>query len=430
MSLMPKSRRSPRACPTMRCSPGSAAPAPSWPPALLGNPRAPPRIIADHTVAPLGHWSVIELLMRWTRLALPRHAGCAEDLRIINARRFITQLAILGIDLAKSVFQLHGVDARGNTLLRKRVSRQKLRETVAMMPQCQIVMEACGSAHYWAREFERLGHRVRLISAQYVKPFVKSQKNDRNDAEAICEAAQRPNMRFVPVKSAEQQDIQAAHRLRGLLVKHQTALVNQIRGLLAEYGIVVRQGRSSIYKALPDILEDAENGLSSFVRRVFANLYEQLKSVMQQIRQADTRLVELFSRSAACQRIAEIPGVGPLTSTAMVAAVGDAKSFRNGRHLAAWLGLIPAQSSSGGKVRLLGITKRGDKYLRSLLIHGARTVCRYAIDKTDRKSRWLQALIERRGMNRAAVALANKRARTIQALLATGAAYQAARLIN
>jgi transposase len=224
------------------------------------------------------------------------------------------QLAILGIDLAKSVFQLHGVDARGNALLRKRVSRQKLTETVAMLPQCQIVMEACGSAHFWAREFERLGHSVRLIGAQYVKPFVKSQKNDRNDAEAICEAAQRPNMRFVPVKSSEQQDIQAAHRLRGLLVKHQTALVNQIRGLLAEYGIVVRQGRSSIYKALPDILEDAANGLSGFVRRIFAELYAQLKAVMQQIRQADTRLVELFSHSAACQRIAEIPGVGPLTN--------------------------------------------------------------------------------------------------------------------
>lgn len=336
------------------------------------------------------------------------------------------QLAILGIDLAKSVFQLHGVDARGNALLRKRVSRHKLLETVAMLPQCQIVMEACGSAHYWAREFERQGHSVRLIGAQYVKPFVKSQKNDRNDAEAICEAAQRPNMRFVPVKSSEQQDIQAAHRLRGLLVKHQTALVNQLRGLLAEYGIVVRQGRSSIYKALPDILEDAANGLSGFVRRIFADLYAQLKAVMQQIRQADTRLVELFSRSAPCQRIAEIPGVGPLTSTAIVAAVGDAKSFRNGRHLAAWLGLIPAQSSSGGKVRLLGITKRGDKYLRSLLIHGARTVCRYVTGKTDRESRWLQALIERRGMNRAAVALANKRARTIQALLASGTAYQPA----
>ena len=342
----------------------------------------------------------------------------------------MTQYKRIGLDTSKAVFTLHGVDQHDRPILRINLRRPQLLGFFSKLAPTEIAMEACASAHHWARELIALGHGVRLIPPQYVKPYVKRGKNDRNDAEAICEAAQRPNMRFVPVKSAEQQDIQAAHRLRGLLVKHQTALVNQIRGLLAEYGIVVRQGRSSIYKALPDILEDAENGLSSFVRRVFANLYEQLKSVMQQIRQADTRLVELFSRSAACQRIAEIPGVGPLTSTAMVAAVGDAKSFRNGRHLAAWLGLIPAQSSSGGKVRLLGITKRGDKYLRSLLIHGARTVCRYAIDKTDRKSRWLQALIERRGMNRAAVALANKRARTIQALLATGAAYQAARLIN
>lgn len=335
-------------------------------------------------------------------------------------------ITTLGIDLAKNVFQLHGVDAKGKTLIRKKLIRAKLLEFVLHLPPCLIGMEACASAHYWARKFQQAGHEVKLMSPQFVKPYVKSNKNDRNDAEAICEAVVRPNMRFVAIKHIEQQDIQAIHRIRSGLVQRRTALANQIRGLLGEYGIVVPQGITQLRKQLPLILEDAENELTELARELFADLYEQLKEMNQQVNRYDYKLEKLSSQSELCRRLTQMPGVGALSATAMLAAVGDAKVFKNGRQMAAWLGLVPRQYSSGGKSLLLGISKRGDRYVRTLLIHGARSVL-WRLNKEDSpQNKWLSALVERRGNNKACVALANRNARVIWALMAKGSCYQPA----
>jgi transposase len=332
----------------------------------------------------------------------------------------------LGIDLAKSVFQLHGVDERGQVVVQKRVSRGKLRETIAQLPPCLIGMEACGSAQYWARELQQLGHTVKLISPQFVKPYVKGNKNDSRDAEAICEAVARPHMRFVPLKTVESQDIQAIHRLRSRLIKERTALVNQVRGLLAERGIVIAQGITRLRTQLPVIVEDLENKLTPLSREVMRELYEQLVALDERIARADGMVQRVFTQSAACQKLAQVEGIGPVVATALVAAVGNAKEFANGRHLAAWLGLVPRQHSTGGKERLLGISKRGDRYLRTLLIHGARATVHHARRKTDARSRWILSLEERRGKNIAAVAIANKNARIAWALLTTESEYRKA----
>ena len=287
-------------------------------------------------------------------------------------------------------------------------------------------MEACSSAHHWARRFQQMGIEVRLISPQYVTPFVKTNKNDRNDAEAIVEAASRPAMRFVTVKSVDQQDMMAAHRVRELLVRQRTALINQIRGLLGERGITIAQSPEAVHRAMPEILKACEGELTVFCRTLVTELLQQVHGLEERIAQAEAWIKAFMKRSALCKKITAIDGVGPITATAIVAAVGEAKEFKNGRHLAAWLGLVPRQYSSGGKSRLKGISKRGDTYLRTLLIHGARSVLRYTAGKTDARSRWLQDLIARRGYNRAAVALANKNARVIQALLSSEATYQPA----
>ena len=331
----------------------------------------------------------------------------------------------LGIDLAKNIFQLHGVNRHGKPVLTKRVTRARLRETVANIPSCLIGMEACASAHYWAREFERLGHKVRLIAPQFVKPYVKSNKNDAHDAEAICEAVGRPHMRFVSVKTVAQQDIQAVHRIRERLVKTRTALVNQIRGLLAEYGVVIPLKNNAVSLALPRILEDAENGLTTVGRELFADLYEQLQGLGQSVKKYDVQIERLFKSNPICQRLAEVEGVGPVTATALLAA-GDANAFKNGRQMSAWVGLVPRQHSSGGKQTLLGISKRGDTYLRTLLIHGARAAVAAAKRKQDARSRWITALAERRGANIAAVALANKNMRILWALMVRGDEYRKA----
>src|ERR1043166_5280433 len=278
----------------------------------------------------------------------------------------------LGIDLAKNLFQLHGVDARGHVVVQKRVSRKKLRETVAQLPACLIGMEACSSSQYWAREFQQLGHTVKLISPQFVKPYVKGNKNDSRDAEAICEAVSRPHMRFVPLKTVESQDIQATHRMRSRLMKDRTALGNQVRGLLAERGIVIAQGITRLRQQLPTIVEDLANELTPLSREVMRELYDQLVALDERIAHADRLMQHVFTENAQCQKLAHVEGIGPVIATALVAAVGTATEFANGRHLAAWLGLVPRQCSSGGKERLLGISKRGDGYLRTLLIHGAR----------------------------------------------------------
>jgi transposase len=323
----------------------------------------------------------------------------------------------IGIDLAKNVLQVHGVDERGNAVVRKQLKRDQVLPFFGNLAACRIGMEACGSAHYWARKLEKLGHSVKLMAPQFVKPYVKTNKNDAADAEAICEAVSRPNMRFVPIKNGEQQAVLALHRARQGFVTARTAQANQIRGLLSEYGIVIPQGLHHIGKRLPEILEDGENDLPGVFRQLLQRLGDHLRELHRQVGELELQ-IQLWHRQhdASC-RLAQIPGIGPLTASALVASVGDAKSFANGRQLAAWLGLVPRQHSSGGKSVLLGISKRGDSYLRMLLVHGARAVIRVAEKKPGYADSWLARLIGRRHPNIAAVALANKNARIVWALL-------------
>ncbi len=333
------------------------------------------------------------------------------------------KIKTIGIDLAKNVFQLHGVDEYGKVILKQRLSQKKFALFFSNLESCLIGMEACGSAHYWARRLRQQGHEVRLISPQYVKPYVKTNKNDANDAEAICEAVSRPNMRFVQVKTVEQQDIQFLHRIRSRLVKERTALVNQTRGLLREYGVFIAEQLGSFRAQVPSALEDGENELTTLARELVAEQYLQLQALDTQIKEVERRIDTVYRGSELCQRLGRLEGAGPMISTALVAAVGDGKCFNNGRQLSAWLGLVPRQHSSGGKNRLLGISKRGESYLRMLLIHGARSVLYRSRRKTDAKSRWLQGLEARRGPQRACVALANKNARVLWALMQSEADY-------
>jgi transposase len=332
----------------------------------------------------------------------------------------------LGIDLAKNVFQLHGIDSTGKVTMQRKLSRTKLLEFIVKLPPCLIGMEACGGSNYFARKFIEYGHTVKLMSPQFVKPYVKSNKNDRNDAEAICEAVTRPNMRFVAIKSIVQQDLQSLHRIRSNLIQSRTALVNQIRGLLAEYGVIIPKQVQNLRNQLPEILADDKNELSIIMRTEFNLLYQDLVNLDDRISSYDTKLKEICNNNRDCQRILEIEGVGFITATAIIAAVGDPKAFKNGREFSAWLGLVPRQSSSGGKERLLGISKRGDKYIRTLLIHGARSVVCKVSNKEDKRSIWIQKLKERRGMNKTCVAVANKNARIIWALLNKKEAYKKA----
>jgi transposase len=319
----------------------------------------------------------------------------------------------IGIDLAKQVFQLHGVDPQEKPVLRKQLRRNQMLSYFAKLAPCLIGIEACGSAHYWARELQKLGHTVKLMAPQFVKPYVKGNKNDANDAEAICEAVARPNMRFVAIKTIEQQDIQAVHRIRSGLVQQRSAKVNQIRGLLAEYGLVVERRVEKLRKALPLLLEDAENGLSFDFRALLQSLQQDLIALDDRASEMDKKIQPLASSNSPAKRLQQIPGIGPITATALVCAIGDAKQFKRGRDLSTWLGLTPRQHSSGGKDCLLSISKRGDTYLRTLLIHGARAVLKVADRKDDPRSRWLQNLCSRRTKNIAAVALANKNARIV-----------------
>lgn len=323
----------------------------------------------------------------------------------------------IGIDLAKTVFQLHGVDDHEKPVLRKKLKREQMLPYFGNLPPCLIGMEACGGAHYWARELQKYGHTVKLIAPQFVKPYVKANKNDANDAEAICEAVSRPTMRFVTAKTVAQQDLQASHRIRDDLVKQRTAKANQIRGLLAEYGIVVTRSIAVLRKALPSLLEDAENGLSVDFRVLLEGLQQDLLVILKRADELDKRINTLAHSHEDAKRLLQIPGVGPLIATAIISAVGDGKQFKRGRELAAWIGLTPRQNSSGGKDRLLGISKRGDRYLRTLLIQGGHSVLNAAANKDDPRSRWLKGISERRHRNIAAVALANKNARIIWALL-------------
>ena len=332
----------------------------------------------------------------------------------------------IGLDLAKHVFEVHGVDARDQTVLRKTLRREGVAGFFAELPPCVVGMEASNGAHYWAQVLADLGHEVRLISPQFVTPYVKSNKNDRNDAEAICEAVGRPSMRFVPPKTPEQLTIQAVHRIRQRLVSDRTRLVNQIRGLLAEHGVVIARDINRLRHALGRIADGAETGLNDMIRDLACDVRTELGELDERIASYNRRIRVLFRSNEACQRIGQIEGIGPVTATALVAAVGDRSCFRNGRQFAAWLGLVPRQRSSGGKSRLFGISKRGDRYLRTLMIHGARAVLGKAHGKDDPRSQWIGRMRERRHPNVVAVALANKNARIVWAVLSRGEAYNRA----
>ena len=329
----------------------------------------------------------------------------------------------IGIDLAKEVFQVHGVDARGKVVIRKALKRAQMAAFFANTPACLIGMEACGSAHYWARKLQTLGHTVKLMAPQFVKPYVKTNKNDAADAEAICEAVTRPTMRFVPIKSVEQQAILALHTVRQGFVKARTAQANQIRGLLAEFGIVIPQGISHIATSLPEILEDGENALPGTFRQLIERLGAHLKELDRQVQELDVQIQVWHRDNAASRKLAQIPGIGAITASALVGSIGEPKHFASGRQFAAWLGLVPRQHSTGGKQTLLGISKRGDSYLRTLLIHGARAVIRLAENKPGYAGSWLAGVLKRRHKNVAAVALANKNARIAWALLAHDREY-------
>ena len=302
------------------------------------------------------------------------------------------KITTIGIDLAKAVFQIHGVDERGKVAVRKQLKRAEMLVYFANLEPCLIGMEACGSAHYWARKLGEFGHTVKLMAPQFVKPYVKTNKNDMADAEAICEAVSRPNMRFVPIKNVEQQAILSVHRARQGFVKARTAQGNQIRGLLSEFGIVIPQGIKSIAKRMPEILEDGENGLPGTMRKLLERLTDNLKEMDSQVQELEVQIKLWHANSEASRKLEAIPGIGPITASAIVATVGDATEFKNGRQLAAWIGLVPRQHSSGGKQMLLGISKRGDTYLRTLMIHGARAVIRFAENKAE-PNEWLSKLI-------------------------------------
>lgn len=322
----------------------------------------------------------------------------------------------LAIDLAKNVFQLHGTDKKGKAILKKKIAREKLLEVVAKLPRCNLFMEACGSANYWGRKFQGCGHQVRLINPIYVKPYVKRNKNDINDAAAIAAAARDPDMRFCEVKNEAQQDMQSLHRARSLSMQNRTATVNQIRGILLEYGIAIPQGTNSVRKKLVAIFVDDSIILSEKAKFAMLKLQKRLAFFDEEISDYDEQVKTLCKNNESCQRLIGIPGVGELGATILASFLGNGALFKNGRHFAAFLGLVPKQHSSGGKNRLLGISKGGDTYVRTLLIHGARAVLRYIEHKDDWRSMWAKSLVQRRGKNISAVALANKMARIAWAL--------------
>jgi transposase len=298
----------------------------------------------------------------------------------------------LGIDLAKNLFRVHGVDVHGRTVVERELRRRQLLPFVAQLRPCLVGMEACDGAHYWAREIAKRGHEVRLMSPRFVRPYVKSNKNDARDAKAICEAMGRPSMRFVAVKSVAQQDMLALHRMRSLLIRERTALMNQMRGLQAEFGIVVARGPARLRRALAVIQEERDNGVSELLREILVEMGERLRWLEQRLKRYDLRIATLARGDERAARLMKVEGVGPLIATALIAAVGDARQFHRGRELTAWLGLVPRQHSSGGHTMLLGISKRGDCYLRTLLIHGARSMLHRVQRKRDRRS--LKQIVE------------------------------------
>ncbi|WP_310622338.1 IS110 family RNA-guided transposase [Flexibacterium corallicola] len=336
----------------------------------------------------------------------------------------MTKIVTVGLDLAKSIFQVHCADEAGTPLLRKRMRRGQVIEFFAGIEPCLVGMEACSSAHYWARELQALGHEVKLVPPQDVKPFVKSQKNDAADAEAIAEAVQRPTMRFAAIKSAEQQSLLDLHRTRELLVRQKTMLINAIRGHCGEFGLVVGAGAAKVSELIIVIKDSKDTRLPALARKALNFLAEQLKETQTQIKALERKLNEWHTDNEDSKRLETIPGVGVITATALVATIGDVTQFRSARQLAAWLGLVPKQYSNGGKEKLGRISKRGDGYLRKLLVHGARTSLGWSRRKQDGLSQWQKALLERRPTNVVLVAMANKMARTVWALLSKSQTYR------
>lgn len=348
-----------------------------------------------------------------------------RNINKLKRKIHMENLNVIGIDLAKNVFQLHGASPNGSVVFRKQLKRHEVLPFLAQRPKCTIAMEACGGCHYWAREIKTLGHEVKIIAPHFVKPFVKRQKNDRNDAEAITEAASRKNMPLVSMKSVSVQDIQSTLRIRERCVRQRTALVNQMRGLLMEYGEIIPQGREHVLKHLPDILANEDNKLTYYIRLEFESLMTELLDLNERINTYEQKLDRIYTSNELCQRLAKIRGIGPITAVSVLTELDDPAVYKNGRHFAAFLGLVPRQNSSGGKAKLEGISKQGNRHIRYLLIHGARAVLAHVDKKEDRLSCWLKELKAKHGMNKAAVALANKNARIVWSLARHGDSYQA-----
>jgi transposase len=364
-------------------------------------------------------------LMGWT--APERHLCARVVGAVTNTRKDPSKLQIstIGLDLAKQVFQVHGVDAGGAVVLRRRLRRSEVVKFFSTLPGCLVGIEACATAHHWARELSALGHEVRLIPPSYVRPYVRRGKTDAADAEAICEAVSRPSMRFVPLKSAEQQSALMLHRSRDLLVRQRTMLVNAVRGHFAEFGIVAPQGIRRVGELAALLIEEDATTLPPAARQALRALLAQLQALDEQIASLEAAIVASHRDNEASRRLASIPGVGPITASAVVASVADARQFRSARHFAAWLGLTPRSHSTGGKERLGGISKQGDPYLRRLLVTGATCVIRYARKKAPGEGGWVKALLARRPARLVSVALANKMARIVWALLVRGNTYRA-----
>lgn len=337
------------------------------------------------------------------------------------------KITIIGIDTAKHVFELHGADERGRTVLSKQLRRGQLMKLLAQLAPCRVGLEACAGSHHLGRQLKRLGHEPKLMNPYEVKAYVRGDKTDAHDAEGVCEATSRERVRSIPVKSVEQQAMLSVHRVREQWVKTRTALSNQLRGLMYEFGVVVGQGRARLMSALPEVLEDGDNELPDSVRELLARQGEWLREVDKEVKRHDRELGRQARAHPVCRRLLSVPGIGPLTATALVALVGDGRQFNNGRQLAAWLGVVARKHGTGGKVRLLGMSKRGNGYARKLLVHGGRSVVTASASRHDAHHRWAQAVAVRRGRNIAAVAVANKNARIAWALMVHGGEYDSAR---
>lgn len=333
------------------------------------------------------------------------------------------KVKLIGIDLAKDIFQICALNQAGKVIFNKSVRYKELVNQIHKIEPTTIAMESCSSANFWGRRFEQMGHTVMLIPPQHCKPFVRGGKNDARDALAICEAALRPNLHTVPIKTTEQQDLQLLHRIRQRHIRNSTALANQIRGIAREYGVFFPVGILALKNALPLALEDADNTLTPTAREMLAELYLELQHMLDKKQYYSIRIQTLVKTFPAYNRLLALPGVGPIVASAILAAIGDAKQFNNGRQMAAWLGLVPRQYGSGGKVTLLGITKNGDRYLRAQIIHGARAVLRWSRKKDSAIASWILPIEQRRGANRATVALANKMIRIAWNILAKGEEY-------